>query len=122
MFVWGYLGLLWALINLGLLNGDAGPKAMVPIMPPFFRLGSPVFPGWKNTVFFIACRWERGGGGGGGGGGGVNAYLFQRARFQGFSIFCNAFSTAFGVSHGFVTPIKCCRMTDSFMSLAGYEF
>ena len=44
MLVWGYLGLLWALICLGLLNGDAGPKAMVPTMPPFFRLGSAVFP------------------------------------------------------------------------------
>ena len=36
MFVWGYLGLQWALIRLGLLNRDAGPKAMVPTMPPFF--------------------------------------------------------------------------------------
>ena len=32
MFVWGYLGLLWALIRLGLLNGDAWPKAMVPTL------------------------------------------------------------------------------------------
>ena len=40
----------------------------------------------------------------------------------GFSIFGNAFSTAFGVSRGFVTPIKGCRVTDSFMSLVGFEF
>ena len=37
----GYFGLklgpdLWALICLGLLNWDAGPKAIVPTMPPFF--------------------------------------------------------------------------------------
>ena len=31
VFVWGYLGLLWALIHLGLLSGDVGPKAMVLI-------------------------------------------------------------------------------------------
>ena len=31
MFVWGYLGLLWALIRLGLLNRDARLKSMVPI-------------------------------------------------------------------------------------------
>ena len=42
---------LWALICLGLLNRGAGPKAMVPTMPPFFRLGRSVFPSWKNTVF-----------------------------------------------------------------------
>ena len=30
VFVWGYLGLMWALIRLGLLNGDARPKAMIP--------------------------------------------------------------------------------------------
>ena len=40
----------------------------------------------------------------------------------GFSIFSNAYSTSFGVSHGFVTPIKGCRVTDSFMSLVGFEF
>ena len=39
-----------------------------------------------------------------------------------FSIFGNAFSTTFGVSLRFVTPIKCCRVTDSVMSLAGFEF
>ena len=58
MYVLGYLGLLWVLIRSGLLNGDAGPnakshgpKSMVPTMPPFFRLGSSIFPGWKNNVF-----------------------------------------------------------------------
>ena len=34
----------------------------------------------------------------------------------GFSIFGNAFSAAFGVSHGFVTPIKGCRVTNSFVT------
>ena len=42
--------------------------------------------------------------------------------FGEFSIFGNAFSTPFGVSHGFVTPIKGCRVTNSFMSLVGFEF
>ena len=37
MFIWGYLGLLWVLIRMGLLNGDAGRKAMVPTMA---QLGS----------------------------------------------------------------------------------
>ena len=41
---------------------------------------------------------------------------------QGLSIFGNAFSMAFGVSHEFVTPIKGCRVTNSFMSLVGFEF
>ena len=41
---------------------------------------------------------------------------------RGFSIFGNAFSTTFGVSHEFVTPIKGCMVTDSFMSLVGFEF
>ena len=40
----------------------------------------------------------------------------------GFSILANAFSMAFGVSHGFITLIKGCRVTDSFMSLADFEF
>ena len=30
VFVWGYLGLLWSLIRLGLLSGDVWPKSMVP--------------------------------------------------------------------------------------------
>ena len=42
---------LWALICLDLLNRGAGPKAMVPITAPFFRLGRSVFPGWENNVF-----------------------------------------------------------------------
>ena len=42
--------------------------------------------------------------------------------FGGFSIFGNSFSTNFGISHGFVTPIKGCRVIDSFMSLVGFEF
>ena len=43
---------MWALICLSFLNRGAGPKAMVPTMPNFFRLGRSVFIGWKNTVFF----------------------------------------------------------------------
>ena len=39
-----------------------------------------------------------------------------------FSIFGYAFSTTFGVSHGFVTPIKGFRVTDSFMSLVVFDF
>ena len=42
--------------------------------------------------------------------------------FEGLSIFGNASSTDFGISYGFVTPIKGCKVTDSFMSLAGFEF
>ena len=42
--------------------------------------------------------------------------------FGGLSIFGNAFSMAFGVFYGFVTPVKGCRVTDSFMSLDGFEF
>ena len=39
----------------------------------------------------------------------------------GFSIFGNTFNMAFGVSHKFVTPIKGCRVMDSFVLLAGFE-
>ena len=42
--------------------------------------------------------------------------------FRGFSIFGNAFNTAFEVSCRFVTPIKGCRVMDSSMLLAGFEF
>ena len=42
--------------------------------------------------------------------------------FGGFSIFGNTFSTAFGVSHRFVTPIKGYRVMYSFVLLAGFEF
>ena len=48
--------------------------------------------------------------------------MFQSARFRGFSIFGNTFNTAFGVSQKFVTPIKGCRVMDSFVLLAGFEF
>ena len=40
----------------------------------------------------------------------------------GFSIFGNTFNKAFRVSHRFVTPIKSCRVMDSFVQLAGFEF
>ena len=53
MVLYRCLGLFWALIRLGLLCGDIGSKLMVPIMAPFFRLGSSFFLGWKNIVFFI---------------------------------------------------------------------
>ena len=39
-----------------------------------------------------------------------------------FSIFGNTLIMAFGVSHKFVTPIKGCRVMDSFVLLAGFEF
>ena len=39
---------LWALICLVLLNRGVGPKAMVPTMPCFFRLGRSAFPRWKK--------------------------------------------------------------------------
>ena len=42
-------------------DGDTGPKAMVPTMPPFFRLGSSVFPDWKNTLFFTCFSLITGG-------------------------------------------------------------
>ena len=33
-----------------------------------------------------------------------------------FSIFDNTFSTTFGVSHGFVTPIKGCGVMDFYVT------
>ena len=39
MFVLGYISLFWALIRLGLLSGDAGPKSFIPTIPPFFLAG-----------------------------------------------------------------------------------
>ena len=40
----------------------------------------------------------------------------------GFFLFRNTFNTTFGVSHRFVTPIKGCKVMDSFVLLAGFEF
>ena len=51
--------------------------------------------------------------------------MFQRARFGGrggFSIFWNTFNTDFGLYYRFVTPIKGCRVMDSSVLLAGFEF
>ena len=42
--------------------------------------------------------------------------------FGGFSIFGNTFNTAFGFSHRFVTPIKGCKVMDSSVLLADFEF
>ena len=41
---------------------------------------------------------------------------------EGVSIFRNTFNTAFGVSHRFVTLIKGCKVMDSFVLLASFEF
>ena len=41
---------------------------------------------------------------------------------EGFPIFGNTFNTTFGVSHRFITLIKGCRVMDSFVLLAGFEF
>ena len=45
------LGLFWALIRLGILSGDVGPKSMVPTMSHFFRLGSSISPVGKILCF-----------------------------------------------------------------------
>ena len=114
MLVWGYLGLLWALICLGLLSEDAGPKAIVPTMPPLFPAGEFSLPRLeKYRIFDLLVV---------GNGGPLMLVCSNVHVFGGFSIFGNEFSTAFGVSHRFVTPIKGCRVTDSFMSLAGFKF
>ena len=53
----------------------------------------------------------------------VNACVFQRARFRGVFLFLvTHLMWAFRVSHRFVTPIKGCRVMDSFVPLAGFEF
>ena len=57
-----------------------------------------------------------------GNGGLLMLACFNVHVFGGFSIFGNAFSTDFRVSHGFVTLIKGCMVTDFFFSLAGFEF
>ena len=41
---------------------------------------------------------------------------------EGFPIFGNTFNTAFRVSHKFVTPIKGCKVMESFVLMAGFEF
>ena len=46
------LGPLLGLDPLGPYEWRVGPKSKVPTMPPFFRLGSSIFPGWKNAIFF----------------------------------------------------------------------
>ena len=42
--------------------------------------------------------------------------------FGGFSILGNTFNMAFEVSHRFVIPIKGCKIMDSFVLLADFEF
>ena len=41
---------------------------------------------------------------------------------RGFSIFGSTFNAASGFPHRFETPIKGCRVMDSFVVLAGFEF
>ena len=41
---------------------------------------------------------------------------------EGFPIFDSTFNAAFGVSLRFETPIKICKVMDSFVLLAGFEF
>ena len=65
---------------LGLLSGDAGPKAMVPTMSPFFRLGSSK----KYRVFDLFVIRNEG------------LLVCSNVHVSGeFSIFGKAFSTAF---------------------------
>ena len=44
MFVWGYLGFLWALIRLGLLSGDTWAKSHDTHNAPLFPTGEFDFP------------------------------------------------------------------------------
>ena len=39
------------------MAGGAGPKPMVPTMPPFFLLGRAVFPGWEKKTFVTGLVW-----------------------------------------------------------------
>ena len=41
---------------------------------------------------------------------------------KGFSILCNTFNVDLWVSHRFKTPITGCRVMDSFVLLADFEF
>ena len=74
---------------------------------------APIFSGWgvqcsparKIPYFLSSCLWEQGT---------VNDCMFQRASFR--RVFGDAFNTDFGVSHGFVTPIKGCRVTDFYLT------
>ena len=95
---------LWTLICLGFLNGGVGPKDTVPTMPPFLRLGRPVFPDWKNIVFLICLC------------------VPTRALLEGFLFLVTHLMRLFGVSHRFETPITGYRVMDSFVLLVGFEF
>ena len=46
----------------------------------------------------------------------------MRALLGGFLFLVTHLMRPFGVSHRFETPIKGCRVMDSFMLLAGFEF
>ena len=62
------------------MSGDAGPKAMVPTMPPFFRLGSSK----KYHVFDLFVIGSEG------------LLVCSNMHVSGeFSIFGNTFSTTF---------------------------
>ena len=75
---------------------------------PFFRLGSSIFPRLeKYHVFDLFVI---------GNGGPLMLACSNVHVSEEFSIFGNAFSMAFRVSHGFVTPIKGCRVMDFYIT------
>ena len=76
---------LWALICFSLLNRGAGPKAMVPTMLPFFRLGR-LSRLEKYCIIDLLVV----------GNGGSLMLVCSNARITGgFSIFGNTFNAAF---------------------------
>ena len=78
---------LWALICLGLLNRRASPKAMVPIMPPFFparEISLPQLEKYRMLDLFVIEN------------GGTLMLVCSNVRVSGgFPIFGKTFNTDF---------------------------
>ena len=90
------------------------PKAMVPTIPPIFpveEINLPPLEKYHILDLLVV------------GNGGLLMLVCSNVHIsEGFSIFGNVFNTAFGISHRFVIPIKGCKVMDSFVLLAGFEF
>ena len=82
---------------------------------PFFSAREVSFPWMEKYRFFYLLVVGRGGP--------LMLMCFNAWITGGFSIFwVTHLMRFFGVSHRFETLVKCCRVMDSFMLLASFEF
>ena len=99
---------------MGLLNRGARPKAMVPTMPPLFLVGEISLPPLeKYCILYLLVV----------GNGGPLMLMCSNVRVtMGFSIFGNTFNADFWGFPQVRNPYNNCRVMDSFVLLADFEF